>query len=321
MRTALCDLLGIEHPIVGFTPSEHVAAAISRAGGLGVLGCVRFNDPAELDAVLTWMDENTDGRPYGVDVVMPATVPDRGHAGRPGPADPAGAPGLRRADRCSGSACRRCRTARRPATACSAGCTRWPAQHVEVALAHPAAADRERARPAAARRHRAGARARHAGGGAGRARPSTPAATSPAAWTSSSPRATRRAGTPARSPAWCWCPRSSTRSGRTCRCSPPAGSAAAARSPRRSRSARSGVWMGSVWLTTQEYAAVHRRPRCSEALLAATLVRHRPVADLHRQARPAAAATAGPRPGPSRTRPSRCRCRCRTCWSARRTSG
>ena len=78
MKTALCGLLGIEHPIVGFTPSEHVAAAISRAGGLGVLGCVRFNDPADLDAVLHWMDANTDGRPYGVDVVMPARVPTEG---------------------------------------------------------------------------------------------------------------------------------------------------------------------------------------------------------------------------------------------------
>ena len=78
MRTELCDLLGIEYPIVGFTPSEHVAAAISRAGGFGVLGCVRFNDPAELDAALTWMDENTEGRPYGIDVVMPATVPAEG---------------------------------------------------------------------------------------------------------------------------------------------------------------------------------------------------------------------------------------------------
>jgi NAD(P)H-dependent flavin oxidoreductase YrpB (nitropropane dioxygenase family) len=78
VRTSLCDVLGIEHPIAGFTPSEHVAAAISRAGGLGVLGCVRFNDPAELDAVLAWMDGNTDGRPYGVDVVMPAKVPTEG---------------------------------------------------------------------------------------------------------------------------------------------------------------------------------------------------------------------------------------------------
>jgi NAD(P)H-dependent flavin oxidoreductase YrpB (nitropropane dioxygenase family) len=78
MKTTLCPLLGIEHPIVGFSPSEHVAAAISRSGGLGVLGCVRFNDADELDSVLTWMDANTDGRPYGVDVVMPARVPTEG---------------------------------------------------------------------------------------------------------------------------------------------------------------------------------------------------------------------------------------------------
>ena len=78
MRTTLCTLLGIEHPIVGFSPSEHVAAAISRAGGLGVLGCVRFNDPADLDTALRWMDDNTGGRPYGVDVVMPARVPTEG---------------------------------------------------------------------------------------------------------------------------------------------------------------------------------------------------------------------------------------------------
>jgi NAD(P)H-dependent flavin oxidoreductase YrpB (nitropropane dioxygenase family) len=75
VRTPLCALLDIEYPIVGFSPSEHVAAAISRAGGLGVLGCVRFNDPEELDAVLGWMDTNTGGRPYGVDVVMPARIP------------------------------------------------------------------------------------------------------------------------------------------------------------------------------------------------------------------------------------------------------
>jgi len=80
MRTSLCDLLGVEYPIVGFTPSEQVAAAISRAGGFGVLGCVRFNDPAELDAALTWMDKHTDGRPYGIDVVMPAKVPAEGSA-------------------------------------------------------------------------------------------------------------------------------------------------------------------------------------------------------------------------------------------------
>jgi NAD(P)H-dependent flavin oxidoreductase YrpB (nitropropane dioxygenase family) len=78
LRTPICDRFGIEHPIFGFTPSEHVAAAISRAGGLGVLGCVRYNDAADLETALNWMDENTDGRPYGVDVVMPAKVPAEG---------------------------------------------------------------------------------------------------------------------------------------------------------------------------------------------------------------------------------------------------
>lgn len=78
LRTAVCERFGIEYPIFGFTPSEHVAAAISRAGGLGVLGCVRFNDADDLQAALTWMDENTAGKPYGVDVVMPATIPAEG---------------------------------------------------------------------------------------------------------------------------------------------------------------------------------------------------------------------------------------------------
>jgi NAD(P)H-dependent flavin oxidoreductase YrpB (nitropropane dioxygenase family) len=78
MHTELCDRFGIEYPIFVFTPSEKVAAAVSRAGGMGVLGCVRFNDPDDLEAVLQWMDENTDGKPCGVDVVMPAKVPTEG---------------------------------------------------------------------------------------------------------------------------------------------------------------------------------------------------------------------------------------------------
>jgi NAD(P)H-dependent flavin oxidoreductase YrpB (nitropropane dioxygenase family) len=80
MHTPLSQRLGLEYPIFGFTPSEHVAAAISRAGGLGVLGCVRFNDAAELDKVLDWMDASTDGKPYGIDVVMPAKIPTEGAA-------------------------------------------------------------------------------------------------------------------------------------------------------------------------------------------------------------------------------------------------
>jgi NAD(P)H-dependent flavin oxidoreductase YrpB (nitropropane dioxygenase family) len=78
MRTELCDRFGIEYPIFAFTPSEKVAAAVSRAGGLGVLGCVRFNEADELEETLSWLDDNTDGKPYGVDVVMPMKVPTEG---------------------------------------------------------------------------------------------------------------------------------------------------------------------------------------------------------------------------------------------------
>ncbi len=78
MRTDLCEQFGIDYPIFAFTPSEHVAAAVSRAGGLGVLGCVRFNDADELDTTLDWLDDNTDGKPYGVDVVMPMKIPTEG---------------------------------------------------------------------------------------------------------------------------------------------------------------------------------------------------------------------------------------------------
>ena len=78
MKTELCERFGIEYPIFVFTPSEKVAAAVTRAGGLGMLGCVRFNDADDLERVLQWMDKNTDGKPYGVDIVMPAKVPTEG---------------------------------------------------------------------------------------------------------------------------------------------------------------------------------------------------------------------------------------------------
>jgi NAD(P)H-dependent flavin oxidoreductase YrpB (nitropropane dioxygenase family) len=77
IRTPLSDELGIEHPIYAFTVHKEVAAAVSRAGGLGVLGALRFS-PEELEQELTWMDEHVDGKPYGVDVVMPASYAGAG---------------------------------------------------------------------------------------------------------------------------------------------------------------------------------------------------------------------------------------------------
>lgn len=81
MRTPLCDVFGIERPIFGFTPSPEVAVAISRAGGLGVLGAIRYADPSELEEALVWMDKELDGLPYGVDVVMPHVAVEGGDMG------------------------------------------------------------------------------------------------------------------------------------------------------------------------------------------------------------------------------------------------
>ncbi|CAM5241848.1 Nitronate monooxygenase OS=Streptomyces alboniger OX=132473 GN=CP975_32680 PE=4 SV=1 [Streptomyces alboniger] len=72
MQTELSRSLGVEHAIFGFTPFPAVAAAISRAGGFGVLGAVRYTEPDELARDLDWLEEHVDGRPYGLDVVMPA---------------------------------------------------------------------------------------------------------------------------------------------------------------------------------------------------------------------------------------------------------
>ncbi|WP_326789581.1 NAD(P)H-dependent flavin oxidoreductase [Streptomyces sp. NBC_00151] len=72
MQTELSKELGVEHAIFGFTPFPAVAAAISRAGGFGVLGAVRYTDPTDLERDLDWIEANVDGRPYGLDVVMPA---------------------------------------------------------------------------------------------------------------------------------------------------------------------------------------------------------------------------------------------------------
>ena len=70
MHTALCDRLGIEFPIFAFSHCRDVFAAVSRAGGLGVLGAVGF-PPEQLEIECAWIDEHVSDKPYGVDVVIP----------------------------------------------------------------------------------------------------------------------------------------------------------------------------------------------------------------------------------------------------------
>ncbi|MHB1787282.1 MAG: nitronate monooxygenase [Acidimicrobiales bacterium] len=71
MRTPICDLFGIDLPIFAFSHCRDVVAAVSKAGGMGVLGALAFS-PEQLEIELNWIDEHVDGKAYGVDVVMPA---------------------------------------------------------------------------------------------------------------------------------------------------------------------------------------------------------------------------------------------------------
>src|SRR6218665_565366 len=70
MRTNVCDQLGIEFPIFAFTHCRDVVAAVTNAGGLGVLGAVGFT-PDQLETELKWIDEHVGDKPYGVDIVIP----------------------------------------------------------------------------------------------------------------------------------------------------------------------------------------------------------------------------------------------------------
>jgi NAD(P)H-dependent flavin oxidoreductase YrpB (nitropropane dioxygenase family) len=71
MRTPICETLGIEFPLFAFSHCRDVVAAVTNAGGFGVLGALTFT-PEQLDEELTWIDAHTGGRPYGVDIVIPA---------------------------------------------------------------------------------------------------------------------------------------------------------------------------------------------------------------------------------------------------------
>ncbi|HEX2578737.1 MAG TPA: nitronate monooxygenase [Aquihabitans sp.] len=76
MKNPLTEMFGIEYPIFAFSHCRDVVAAVTNAGGMGVLGALAFS-PEELEMELTWIDEHVGGRPYGVDVVMPVKTVDR----------------------------------------------------------------------------------------------------------------------------------------------------------------------------------------------------------------------------------------------------
>lgn len=77
MENRVCEQLGIEFPILAFTHCRDVVAAVTRAGGMGVLGAAAHT-PEQLDIDLRWIREQVGDRPYGVDVIIPAKYEGKG---------------------------------------------------------------------------------------------------------------------------------------------------------------------------------------------------------------------------------------------------
>jgi NAD(P)H-dependent flavin oxidoreductase YrpB (nitropropane dioxygenase family) len=75
MQTELTKELGMTVPIFGFSHCRDVVAAVSKAGGMGVLGTT-WMTPEQLEIELKWLDTHTDGKPYGVDIIFPGTFVD-----------------------------------------------------------------------------------------------------------------------------------------------------------------------------------------------------------------------------------------------------
>lgn len=70
MKNRVCDMLGIEFPLFAFTHCRDVVVAVSKAGGFGVFGASSIT-PQQLEIELSWIDEHIEGKPYGVDLIVP----------------------------------------------------------------------------------------------------------------------------------------------------------------------------------------------------------------------------------------------------------
>jgi len=77
MKSPICDMLGIEFPLLAFSHCRDVVATVSRAGGFGVLGATTHS-PESIEQELTWIDEHVDGKPYGLDVLIPENISTSG---------------------------------------------------------------------------------------------------------------------------------------------------------------------------------------------------------------------------------------------------
>jgi len=76
MMSRICEQLGIEFPLFAFTHCRDVLVEVSKAGGFGVLGAAGHT-PESLEIELNWIDEHVEGKPYGVDIIVPNSIDDK----------------------------------------------------------------------------------------------------------------------------------------------------------------------------------------------------------------------------------------------------
>ena len=77
MKSPICEMLGIDFPLLAFSHCRDVVAAVSRAGGFGVLGATAHS-PQTLEQELAWIDDHVGGKPYGIDVLIPENISTAG---------------------------------------------------------------------------------------------------------------------------------------------------------------------------------------------------------------------------------------------------
>jgi NAD(P)H-dependent flavin oxidoreductase YrpB (nitropropane dioxygenase family) len=75
MRTPIAETFQIDLPIFAFSHCRDVVAAVTKAGGMGVLGAAWLT-PDELQINIDWIRRQVDGKPFGVDLVFPGTHGD-----------------------------------------------------------------------------------------------------------------------------------------------------------------------------------------------------------------------------------------------------
>jgi NAD(P)H-dependent flavin oxidoreductase YrpB (nitropropane dioxygenase family) len=70
MRNALCDIYEIDTPLFAFSHSPAVIAAVSKAGGFGVLGAAGMG-AEQLDRALQMLNRECAGKSFGIDLIIP----------------------------------------------------------------------------------------------------------------------------------------------------------------------------------------------------------------------------------------------------------